>query len=353
MSEAKELVAIKVLTPEVVFAPGGVDEILGKIENEVRSFKGDISTLGGRNAIASMAYKVARSKTALDDLGKQLVSDLKAKSGAIDAERRTLRERLDTLKDEVRKPLTDWENADKLRIEGHEQAIQDLQALLDFGGEQPSSVQADERIVILSDRPPRKWEEFSERGSETIKFVYGRLNDLHKAAVKREAEAAELVRLRAENAAREQKERDERIAAAAAEQARVAAETKARREADELATKAAFERQRMEQFARETVEQARAADRRAEEAELRRVREAGQAEVRRRQAVEEERARVALEKAQEVAETAKREANKRHKARINNEVLAALVQAGLIEAAGKAVIGLIASGNCPHVAIKY
>lgn len=339
MSEAKDLVAIKVLTPEIVFAPGGVDEILGKIENEVRSFKGDISTLGGRNAIASMAYKVARSKTALDDLGKQLVSDWKAKASAVDAERRTIRERLDTLKDEVRKPLTDWENANALRIEGHEKALLDIQALLDFGGEQPTVTQLRERLDILAARPEREWEEFSQRGLEAEASAAMRLSRLLKDAVAREAEAAELVRLRAENAAREQKERDERIAAAAAEQARIAAETKARREADELATRAVLERQRM---AREAAEAVAKAERAAKES----ARQAAQA-------IENERQRVAMEKARETAETAKREANKRHRAKINNEVLAALVRAGLSEPAGKTVIELIASGNCPHVKIQY
>ena len=346
MSEAKDLVAIKVLTPEIVFAPGGVDEILGKIENEVRSFKGDISTLGGRTAIASMAYKIARSKTALDDLGKHLVSDWKAKASAVDAERRTIRERLDTLKDEVRKPLTDWENADKMRIEAHEKAILDLQALLDFGGEQPSSDQAAERIVILSDRPVRQWEEFSERGSETIKFVYGRLNDLHKAAVKREAEAAELARLRVENAAREQKEREERIAAAAAEQARVVAETKAKREAEELAAKADAERKRMEREASEAIA-------RAERAEADSRAAVAKADRDRAAAIYAERERVAKEKADETAAAAKREADKRHKGRINNAAVADLVKAGLSEDQAKSAIIAIASGKVANVRIQY
>ncbi len=340
MSEAKDLVAIKVLTPEIVFAPGGVDEILGKIENEVRSFKGDISTLGGRNAIASMAYKVARSKTALDDLGKQLVSDLKAKSGAIDSERRRLRERLDGLKDEVRKPLTDWENTEKQRLDGHEKAILDLQALLDFGGEQPTAAQAQERLTIFMTRLDRQWEEFAQRGEETKKFVLSRLNDLHRAAVKRENEQAELVRLRTENAAREQKEREERIAAAAAEQAKAAAETKAKREADDLTAKADADRRRIEQAAADAVAKAE-----------RTVKEASRQAT---QAVENERQRVAMEKAAETAATAKREADKRHKAKINNAAVAGLVDnAGLTEEQAKSAIIAIASGKVANVRIQY
>jgi hypothetical protein len=42
-----------------------------------------------------MAYKVARSKTALDDGGKKLVADLKQIPKKIDAERKRVRDPLD------------------------------------------------------------------------------------------------------------------------------------------------------------------------------------------------------------------------------------------------------------------
>jgi hypothetical protein len=52
-------------------------------------------SLQGREAIASMEYKVARSKTALDDGGKKLVADLKQIPKKIDAERKRVRDPLD------------------------------------------------------------------------------------------------------------------------------------------------------------------------------------------------------------------------------------------------------------------
>ena len=75
------LVTIDTLTPATVFVPGGVEAIVSKLETEVRSIKTDISTDAGRKEIASIAYKVARSKTALDDMGKNLVADIKAQAG--------------------------------------------------------------------------------------------------------------------------------------------------------------------------------------------------------------------------------------------------------------------------------
>ena len=168
VKQLTHLAVIETISASVVFVPGGVDTILGKIEAEVRATKTDISTASGRQAVASLAYKVARSKTALDEMGKELVSELKAKTGAIDAERRTIRDRLDALKDEVRRPLTDWENADKARIEAHEKAILDLEAMLDFGGLEPSAAQLQERIDILAKRPSREWQEFVQRASEVV-----------------------------------------------------------------------------------------------------------------------------------------------------------------------------------------
>lgn len=130
--ESTDLAVVQKLTPAVVFAPGGVQDILHKITREVRSAQTDISTKAGREAVASLAYKVARSKTALDEMGKTLVADWKSRSAAVDAERRTIREKLDELKDEVRKPLTDWENAEKQRINTHELAIAAIEGMTQF-----------------------------------------------------------------------------------------------------------------------------------------------------------------------------------------------------------------------------
>ena len=352
-----DLAVIETITAEIVFVPGGVDTILQKIEAEVRGTKTDISTVGGRAAVASLAYKVARSKTALDDMGKTLVAELKAKTGAIDAERRTIRDRLDALKDEVRKPLTDWENADKVRIEAHEVALGNLLALSGFLDLDPTVEQIDARIKLLDELPTRDWQEFAKRADEARESVSLNLKSVRAMAAKREAERAELERLRREQVEREQRERDERIAAEAAERARLEAETKAKREAEEAAAKAAAEQRGIEQQRADAIA-------RAEKAEADRVAAAAKAEAdkksaaeaaekRRLQAIEDERKRVADEKVREEAEAAKREANKKHRAKINNEVLQALVAAGLSEEAGKAAITAIAQGQIPHTRISY
>jgi hypothetical protein len=290
-------------------------------------------------------------------MGKDLGESHYKSWKAITSERARIEKELDALKDEVRKPLTDWENAEKDRVNGHEKAILDLEALLDFGGHDPSAAQLQERIEILAARPARQWQEFVERASDASLRVGKRLEDLHAAATKREAEAAELARLRAEQIAREQKERDDRIAAEAAERARVEAEAKAKREADEAAAKAEAERQRVEREKADAIARAERAeaDQKAYAAAVEQeAKEAAErAEQSRLAAIENERKRVAEEAAVAAAATAKREADKKHRAKINNEALAAIVALGVETELARTVIAAIARGEVPHTKMVY
>jgi hypothetical protein len=106
----------KALAATTVFASQeSLSSILMDIREEVCKEVPDLSTAASRKRISSLAYKVSKSKTALDELGKQLVAEWKAKSAAVDKDRKRVRDELDALRDEVRKPLTDWE-AEQERI---------------------------------------------------------------------------------------------------------------------------------------------------------------------------------------------------------------------------------------------
>jgi hypothetical protein len=111
-----ELAVIQKENVPALFETNGCDPILDQIKAKVAEFSADVSTKKGRDNIKSMAHKVARSKTYLDGLGKDLVATMKDKCRVVDAERRRLREELDSLKEGVRKPLTDWEAADAKRV---------------------------------------------------------------------------------------------------------------------------------------------------------------------------------------------------------------------------------------------
>lgn len=339
------LVTIETLTPSVVFAPGGVEGIISKLETEVRAIERDITTPDGREAVKSLAYKVARSKTALDEMGKELVADIKKKSGAIDAERRVIRERLDALRDEVRGPLTAWEDSEGERIAGHERELVWLAQSHQFATT-PTVAMIRGHISDVGALRTRDWQEFKERADAAIADALPKLEAMLVAVEQAERDADELAELRRLKAERE-----------AADQVAAEAKAKSDREAQEAEAQAERERLRAEQTKRD---QEAAIARALDLAKANAARELAKAEQATRdaeaataKAVEDEKKRVAAVAAAEKAAAAKREANQKHRAKFNNEVLAALVGCGLTEELGKIVIASIARGEVPHVSIAY
>ena len=389
------------LVPTQVFAPGGVDAILEKLEAEVRASAKDldISTPKGRKEVASLAYKVARSKTALDDMGKELGADFKAKAAAIDADRRTVRDRLDKLRDEVRKPLDDFEAAEAARIKAHEDGIAEFSRGFDISA-RATTAEIEARLAEVQAMATGHFQEFTKRAEAAKADAVAKLEAMLEESRRLDAERAELERLRQEAAERARQEEAARIerekqeaAARAAEEARREAEEKARWEAEEAERRAAAERERIEREAREKAEAAErerqrverervAAEERAAEAERlrleaeryakeaaekaererieaeRRREEERKAEALRAQKQAEEAARLERERieAQQRAEeeaARKREADKAHRASINRAALDAFVAAGLSEGAARTAVEAIAKGNVPNVLISY
>ncbi|STR94742.1 Uncharacterised protein [Hafnia alvei] len=156
----------------------------------------DLSTKKGRDAIASMAHKVARSKTYIDNAGKDLVAELKALPKQIDESRRLVRERLDALKDEVRRPLTEWE-AEQERIKA-EEAMNSMheEALVmnaEFDHQRAAKIEADhEMALLMNEKIDREREEARQKAEQAKRE--------HEERIKREAE--EKARREADEAAK-------------------------------------------------------------------------------------------------------------------------------------------------------
>ena len=375
--EAGALATIPANALVAAFAnPGGVEAILARIEADASAAAADldVSTATGRKAIASLAYKVARSKTALDGTGKDVKADIQARVNAIDAERRICRERLDALADEIRKPLDEYEAAEKARIQGHEDALARIEAAADTEG--LTSEQIANRLELLAQAPERDWQEFRTRAdrvttntTNALKVALAETKAREEAEARAAAERAAEEARKAEEAriaaAEAQRVREERIAAEAAEAARLEAEARARVEAEKAERAARDVREAAERQARqerEAKERAEAAARKAEEdriaaeqrAERERQEAAAKVEREKAAAVEAERKRLADEAAAAQAEADRRAANIAHRKRINGAALAALIEhAGVSEAAGKAVIEAIARQQIPAVSIRY
>ena len=174
MSEVTDLVVIEKQNAMAVFTTKEqLDPIIEAIEKEARSLVPDVSTRKGRDAIASMAHKVARSKTYIDNAGKDLVAELKALPKQIDESRRIVRERLDALKDEVRRPLTEWE-AEQERIKA-EEAMNALhtEALVmneEFDRQLAARIEADhEMALLMNDKFDRDREEQRRQAEQALR----------------------------------------------------------------------------------------------------------------------------------------------------------------------------------------
>ena len=344
--ESTELVAVpaKDAALDVFKTEQGLDPYLQTIRQEVDAFLAkppSLDTNKGRQAYASMAHKIARSKTAIDAVGKELVADLKQLPKTIDAERKRWRDTLDGWRDEVRGPLNEWEAAEEARKAKHQAGIDHIRSFEEFGGLQAAGM----KVQLANLEAISVDEKFEEYEAEAHRAKDRAATTLRAAIEKQEAheaEQAELARLRAEAEAREQKDREERIAREAEERARREAEAAAQAERDaaarrEAEAKAAAERREREH--KEAIER----QRREAEAERQRIED----EHRRR---EEE--RLADERRQQ-DELARRQADKEHRARINRAALEAMIDGGMPEDCAKTAITLIEKGQIPSITINY
>ncbi|MCW9688151.1 cell envelope biogenesis protein TolA [Proteus terrae] len=312
---ANELVVIEQATALDLFtAPEKVNQMLEHIkslaEEERKELDSDFSVAKNRKAVASLAYKVAQTKTYIDKEGKAVVDKLKELPKKVDASRKIFRDELDALSTDIRKPLTEWEAQEKAREEAealkkqieadHEEALQ-MNELFDLRKAE------EERKRIARE------EEMKRQAAEQARLEAERKAQQEiEAAARREREAKEA----AERAEREKQEAIQR-----AEQAAKEAKEKAERDAKEAQERAEREKQL------------------AIEAERKKAREAEQARL-----AEEERKR---------QEEAKRQADKEHQKTVNNKAMQDLIDAGIPEECAKNCIIAIAKNLVSNVKIHY
>lgn len=323
MSEIMDLVVIEKKNAMAVFTNNDqLDPLIEAIEKEARSLVPDVTTKKGRDAIASMAHKVARSKTYIDNAGKDLVAELKALPKQIDESRRVVRERLDALKDEVRRPLTEWE-AEQERIKA-EEAMNALHAEAlamneDFDRQLAARIESDhEMALLMNDAFDR---EQAEKKAEA-----------ERLRIAREEEIKRLAEEKAKREAAEQAQR-EIDAAAAREREAILAKERAEREQREAAERAEREKQA------------------AVEAERRKAQE--EADRIRREAEQREQARLAEEK-RKADEQARREADVKHRKAVGTEIVKALLaNTSLTRDQAIEVLTAVKDGRIPHTGISY
>lgn len=326
----------------VLTDPKAYSDLYASILAEVETMVPDTASDKGRKEIKSLAYKVTRTKTAIDDAGKKLNEEARAQINAVDAQRRKIREELDALAAQARKPLTDWEEEEERRVEHFRSllnSINDLGRGL-IGGKQqpyPDLFSAIEAIVI-----DRSWGEFETEGRIAHTAATERLQASHELHRRAEADRIELERLRAIQAERDRRDAEE-AAVRKAEQDRVAAE---KAEADRKVAEEAAAKRREE----EAAERARSEEKRRAEAAIadaeRRARES-------EERAERERADAAAEQKRLAEEQAAREADREHRSKVMTSVKEALMAQGAAEGTARKIVLAIMAGEIPNTILRF
>jgi len=374
MSAQQQLIAIDEISEEnapAIYVAGGLQQFIDLVKGEVKGEVPDLTTRKGRERIASLAAKVSKSKTAVEKPGRDYLRRLKEMPKVVEAELRDFVTKMDTLRDETRRPLTEWEAAEDARIDRHNDRLNWLKTLADDLGELSSlhikGLIAEAEGMQLG----AHWEEFEAEAANTKDKV---LTSLRAALQKREqfeAEQAELARLRreAEEHAEQDRIRLAQEAAVEAERQRAAQAQQAERDAaakreQDLKDQAAAKERESEnhrlqlQLQAEQAERARAqaeADRVAAEhrAEQERQDAARRAEEAAEHARQEERRRADEAAALILRQQQERERDEAHRRVINRAALDAFMAGGMTEECAKQAITLIAMRKIPNITIQY
>ena len=252
----------------VLFDQDKFDAFYAKLEAEIKAVPVDLTTDKGRKAIASVAAKVRSEKAGIDRDRKRLTQEWRDNTALVNNAWKGIEAKLDTLAVAARKPLTDWEEAEKERE-------QKARAIIDLMERNGALFPADTaetirergattwKIEITEERYGSLMAEAQATKDRTIAFLKSAL----ERALREEADKAGLERLRAaeaERLAKEQAEREEREAAERAE-----ADAKAEEERRAAAEQA--EQERIAAVQREAEDRAKAEAEAAAQAERDRI----------------------------------------------------------------------------------
>lgn len=314
------VIEIKPEQAPVLYVPNGLEKFLDQIRAEVNEVP-DLSTAKGRARVASLSALVSRSKTAIEKPGRDYLRHLKEAVKPAEAELRRFVTACDELRDEVRRPLTEWE-AEQERIAAenqmnawHEEA---LEMNTDFDRQFAARIESDHEMALMMN-------ENHDREREEARAEAERKRIAHEEELKRQA----------------------------AEQARRDAEAAAQRDREEAARREAELKAAAERAERERIETQQRAEREKKEAAERAERDKQEAIAAERRRQEETEAARQAEAKRIADEQAKRAADKEHRRVINLQAKADLIAQGIPDEIAELCIKAIVTGNVRNISIKY
>ncbi|ECY9996265.1 TPA: hypothetical protein G8370_002757 [Salmonella enterica] len=314
-----------------IYVENGLEKFLEQIRESVKEVP-DLSTAKGRARIASLAAQVSRSKTAVEKPGRDYLRHLKEAVKPAEAELRRFVSACDEMRDEVRRPLTEWE-AEQERIKAEEAMnvlhAEALEMNIKFDQERAAKFEADHEMALLMNEKHDR--EAKEKAEEAERQRIAHEEELKRqAAEKAKREAEE--KIERERAEASRREAELKLKAEQAERERIAADQKA--EAEKKAAAERAEREKQEAIEVEKRKAQEEADRIKREAEAKEV------------------ARLAEEK-RIADEAAARAADVEHRRAINAAAVQALIEQGIPDDWAKACVVAIARGKVPATTINY
>lgn len=355
--EGQDMLEFASEKPEIVLLSEELTEKTLARVREVTQFKEqpDMNTAKGRDMRRSAAAKVAKFKSHIDKSRLEITAEKRREIAEINASSKLLIEGLARIQEEVRAPLTEWEEAEKKREELIESTIARIKAAaLVTISDTAASVSARGNEIYEIEIAPelfgKRTDEATEAQAATIKALHEAVNVLRE----REEAQAELAKMKAAEAERlakeaeELRQREAADAAARAEQEAKEREERLKQEAAEKARRDAEQAAEQARLAaqREAQRQIDEANDRAAQAEAER-----QAELKRIADKEAEDKRIAE---QQAAEQARRERNAAHRRKIMGMVKQSIIEiGGITDEAAMAIVRAMAKGNVPHVAVQF
>ncbi|MGM8028562.1 hypothetical protein [Yersinia enterocolitica] len=337
------VIDIKPESYPTLYVTNGLNQYLDQIRQAVNEVP-DVTTAKGRARIASLAASASRSKTAIEKPGREYLRHLKEQPKIIEAELRRFVIECDEIRDETRRPLTEWEaEQERLKQEAERiaaeeaysamwQEAHDIDAVITIRIAEKAAAKKEsdhEMAMLMNDAFDRdakaKADEIERLRKAHEEFI------VQQAAEKAKREVEEKAKRDIEAA--EQRERDAKLAQERAEQTAKDAAAKAERDAKELAER--VEREKQDAIDAEKLKAQQEADRVQREAK------------------QKEDARLAEEK--HVAdEAAARAANEAHRKTVGAAVVNGLIEhAGLTREQAIVTLCAIKDSKIPHTNIHY
>ncbi|HDL8434759.1 hypothetical protein A6J63_018970 [Yersinia enterocolitica] len=344
-------VIIKDDAAPALYTNGGLKAFVDQVRQAVKNEVVDATTKEGRARGKSLARRISSSKSAIEKPGRDYLRRLKEAVKPAEQELKWFVGEMDKLRDDVRRPVDEWESKEKQRIEQLNEKLNFLRSagnVTDELGNLQSPQIIENRLETLKNTViDESWLEIQQESIAAMDASITKLEQALIVARNNEAQAAELSRLRKE--AEDQKRHDEI--------------ERAKREAAELARRAAeAEADRKLQTQRDAAARAEA-EAKAERDMLKQ--QALLADVQRQRDIDEaeKRARFEAEKCQRERlqkelrrqeEQRQRESDKAHRQKIFGEIMDNLVQeAGIDRVAARAIVVAIAARKIAHTQINF